>query len=183
MKRLGSFVILLLPVLQINGAAQINLSQGQPIGVGANSALVSTNNERVCDPQIGFTGSDNALQIQTCINTLGSVASGVADAAGFTGSFTVNNTIIPASMTPVAVRVYLGGATIVTNVPQILGDHVEIIGAGAQGSAGSGMTFFQAGSSFPAGCGANDATACTGIITSAITSSGSSVAIGGTNTK
>ena len=163
-----------LPLLCQAATAQINLSQGQPIGVGANSALVSTNNGRVCDPKIGFLGADNALQIQTCINDLGAVASGAVDASGFTGSFTVNNTIIPTTMSPSAVRVSLGGASITTNVPQLLQSRVELVGIGAQGASGQGMTFFVAGPSFPAGCGANDSVnvACTGSVTTTVTTAG-----------
>ena len=178
---------LVLAVLSVAAAAQINLSQGQPIGVGASSALVSTNNERVCDPSIGFSGSDTALQIQTCINALGAVPSGAVDARGFTGTSlaTVSNSIVPASLSPKAVKVYLGGVTITTNVPQLLQSHVELIGTGAQGSSGSGMTFFVAGSNFPAACGANDTTTptCTCSTTNAISTSGTNVGISGTNTK
>lgn len=145
-----------LVVLSCVALVQINLSQGQPIGVGASSALVSTNNERVCDPSIGFSGSDWAHQIQTCINTLASgVASGAVEARGFTGTPVnpVVNSIIPASMSPKAVKIYLGGATITTNVPQLLQSRVELIGTGAQGTPTTGgMTFFVAGSGFPAGC-------------------------------
>ncbi|MGO9086550.1 MAG: beta strand repeat-containing protein [Candidatus Sulfotelmatobacter sp.] len=150
---------------------------------GAGTTYGTAGAELKCDA--GFGGADNAVKIQACINALGSAASGRVDASGFTGSFTVNNNLIPASAPPSGLRVKLGGATIITNVPQILGTRVELEGTGAQGVAGAGMTFFQAGPLFPAGCGANDVNnpSCTGTITSAIASGGTNVAISGTSTK